>query len=137
MKSFSLIALCFATFIVLRPLDVCAAALKSAPDSRQTEVSSVDRNISKKVRKQESRLMRMKKKLAKKIEKWKARFTGPLTGNYLYLSLGLLAAAILFLALSGPTGIFNVIGAIAFIAAVSFFVLWLLKFRKGYVKPEE
>lgn len=132
MKFFSLLAL-VATLSFLLPGPAFGAAVKSSPDTGQTVTIADKQQSDRKVKRQESSLKRLKKKLEKRTQ----RLLNGSSRNYLFMSLGLLGAAILFLALSGPAGIFNVIGAIAFIAAVTFFVIWLLKFRRGTFRTGE
>jgi hypothetical protein len=131
MKSLTVFAFLFFLSLVLSPGSASAAIAKSSPLPEQIRSEPINGNISKKEKRQVKRWARLKAKLEKKFEKIGERIFNGTARDYLFISLGLLAAAIIFFALNGPAGVFNVFGSIAAIGAVVFFVLWLLKMKKG------
>ncbi len=130
MKSLSLITLLLTFALTFSFQPASAAIAKSKPALEETTTTPAAGKILKKTEKQESRLARLKAKLEKKFEKLRKKLLNGTASDYLIISLGLLLAAILFFALNGSTGVFNVFGSVAAIAAVVFFVLWLLELKK-------
>ena len=130
MKFLSLLALLFTFSLALSPVSAGAAIAKCSPSTEQTAAAAVSGKISKKEKKREGRLARMKVKLEKKFEKLAKKLLNGTARDYLFICLGLLLAAIIFFALNGSAGVFNVFGSIAAIGAAVFFVLWLLEMKK-------
>jgi len=85
----------------------------------------------KKAEKKRGKWAKFKKKLDKKLDKLKRQLAIGDVSTYLLLSLALLLAAIIFFALNGSAGVFNVFGSLAALAAAVFFVLWLFEITGG------
>lgn len=120
--------------ILVLPNQFAAAAAAQMPEASTTHLersTAVDQKKTKKAGKISRWLAKIKAKGLEKSLKWQRKLPALNIDNYLVLCLLLLLASILFFALNTATGVpwlFNAFGSLAGIAAMVFFVLWLLDY---------